>query len=89
GSAADVMIDLLKRFLARTPESFGAVGDGISDDTAAMQLAFDWVSAANGRQLISGPGTLYRITSTVTADFKGRKNCSILFSTPIFAGADT
>lgn len=67
------MIDLLKRFLARTPESFGAVGDGISDDTAAMQLAFDWVSAANGRQLISGPGTLYRITSTVTADFKGRK----------------
>lgn len=80
---------LSSQYLIRTPESFGAKGDGITDDTAAMQLAFTWVAAANGRKLASGPGTLYRITSTITADFKGRKNCSILFSTPIFADVDT
>ncbi|RTY43994.1 hypothetical protein EKS35_13730 [Enterobacter hormaechei subsp. steigerwaltii] len=89
GSASDVMIELLSKYLIRTPESFGVIGDGLTDDTAAMQLAFSWVAAANGRQLISGPGTLYRLTSLVTADFKGRKNCSILFSTPIFADTDT
>ncbi|CAH3317857.1 T7 tail fiber protein [Enterobacter hormaechei] len=80
---------LSSQYLIRTPESFGAKGDGLTDDTAAMQLAFAWVTAANGRQLISGPGALYRLTSTVIADFKGRKNCSILFSTPIFADTDT
>jgi len=80
---------LSSQYLIRTPESFGAKGDGITDDTAAMQLAFTWVAAVTGRQLVSGPGTLYRITSTVTADFKGKKNCSILFSTPIFADTDT
>lgn len=89
GSASDVMIELLKTYLIRTPESFGVTGDGVTNDSAAMQLAFNWVAGGNGRKLISGPGTLYRLTSTITADFKGRKNCSILFTTPIFADTDT
>lgn len=45
---------LSSQYLIRTPESFGAKGDGITDDTAAMQLAFTWVAAVTGRQLVSG-----------------------------------
>lgn len=42
---------------------FGAVGDFVADDTAAVQAAFDWVIADHG-ELVIPPG-FYRITSTL------------------------
>ncbi|EPN8565026.1 hypothetical protein ACT35X_002864 [Enterobacter hormaechei] len=90
GSASDVMIELLSKYLIRTPESFGVIGDGINNDTAAMQLAFNWVAGGSGRKLISGPGIKYRITGTVTANFNGTaNNCVIILTTPVFSDVDT
>jgi hypothetical protein len=43
---------------------FGAVGDFVADDTAAVQAAFDWVIADKGELFI--PEGVYRITSQLT-----------------------
>jgi hypothetical protein len=47
--------------IAITPHDFGAVGDGVTDDTAALQA---WLNAANGgRQLTCVPGSVYGFTN--------------------------
>ena len=43
-------------------KDFGAVGDGVADDTAAIQAT---INAANGKPILS-PGGTYKITSTLT-----------------------
>lgn len=45
------------------PASFGAVGDGITDDTGAIQQALD-AAATGGRVVVLRPGS-YRITDTL------------------------
>jgi hypothetical protein len=62
------------RITPRTPESrltdevnvkdFGAIGNGTTDDTAAVQAALDAASVANTRLFF--PAGIYRITSTLT-----------------------
>lgn len=42
-------------------KDFGAVGDGVTDDTAAIQAAF-----ATGKKVIYMPAGVYKITSTIT-----------------------
>jgi hypothetical protein len=60
-------------------EDFGAVGDGVADDTVAINAAF--AAAANSSVTVYGTGgKTYRITSTININgkrFDGR-NCSIL-----------
>lgn len=60
-----------KRFMSE----FGAVGDAVvangllasgTDDTAALQAAFDWAGARRGRKIVGDPGATYRLTSTIT-----------------------
>jgi hypothetical protein len=46
------------------PESFGAVGDGISDDTAALQAAIDAAAAADAQVLLGAERT-YLLTSSI------------------------
>lgn len=46
-----------------TPQGFGAIGDGVADDTAAFQLFADAVISLQGRGLI--PPRRYRIDGTV------------------------
>lgn len=47
---------------------FGAVGDGVTDDTAAIQAAFNAIKSIGGGTLYFPPGT-YKITSQITLDF--------------------
>ena len=50
---------------------YGAVGDGVTDDTAAIRQAF--ASISNGMSLLFPPGS-YRVTSDITlTGFKGIK----------------
>jgi hypothetical protein len=44
-------------------EIYGAAGDGLSDDTAALQAAID-----NGTQLVLAPGRTYRLDGELTWD---------------------
>jgi hypothetical protein len=48
---------------------FGAVGDGITDDSANLQKALNWVIAAPYRTLIFSSGKKYRTTTPLTAVF--------------------
>jgi len=45
-------------------EDFGAVGDGVTDDTAALQSAFDY-AAANNKGAVFLPRGTYRVTATI------------------------
>jgi hypothetical protein len=46
-----------------TPEMFGAVGDGSTDDTTALQAV---LTASAGRQVILKDGAVYKVTSPLT-----------------------
>jgi hypothetical protein len=46
-------------------KDFGAVGDGVSDDTAAIQAAIDAVETAGGGTVFLPQG-VYKVTSTLT-----------------------
>jgi hypothetical protein len=46
-----------------TPQMFGAVGDGVADDTAAMQAAFDY--GIENKTPVHIPCGTYRVTSTL------------------------
>lgn len=82
GSAADVMIelakptgtnligygsDILTNSISRTLKSFGATGDGVTDDTAALLLADAW-SISTGRPVYVRDGE-YKI---LNAEIGGR-----------------
>jgi Pectate lyase superfamily protein len=57
-------------------KDFGAVGDGVADDTAAIQAAVDWTSAAHRGVIFFPPGT-YKITAPITFNYDG--GLSIIF----------
>lgn len=47
-----------------TPQQFGAVGDGVADDTAAIQAAIDAAGPQRNKIVVFPPG-LYKVTSTI------------------------
>lgn len=49
---------------------FGAVGDGVTDDSAAIQAAFNSITNPNGGTVVFPVGT-YRLASTVTSSVRG------------------
>ena len=72
-------------------KDFGAVGDGVTDDTAAIQAAIDYASTTGGNQVLF-PSGRYNTSSTIniTADGislvgHGERNTIIQ---PFFSGGD-
>lgn len=51
-----------------TPEQFGAVGNGTSDDTAAWTQLCSAVQAAGGGHIIAGQGKTYKVWPIAPAD---------------------
>lgn len=54
-----------------TPEEFGAGGDGVADDTRAVQEALD--SVVSGGVVRFAPGQVYRHTDVLVADVAGSR----------------
>ncbi|AXC50080.1 hypothetical protein DRW48_10580 [Paracoccus suum] len=49
-----------------TPMHFGAVGDGVADDTVPIEKALEWMGAADGRpQLLDGLNKFYALSRTI------------------------
>lgn len=69
----NITVDTSNEFI--TPEMFGAVGDGINDDTNAIQEAFNHVSD-NSVVLLNGT---YKVTSTINVNSSLKINGKILF----------
>lgn len=57
-------------FVAVTPEQYGAVGDGTTDDSAALQAAMDAVFNAGGGAVILGPKN-YAFATTLSVPWPG------------------
>jgi hypothetical protein len=55
-------------------KDFGAVGDGVADDTAALQLALNWAASAGGRLFF--PAGTYKITSALTLTMNAASDTS-------------
>jgi hypothetical protein len=69
--AAAVARTLANRFAdVVNVKDFGAVGDGVADDTTAIQAGINYLESLNGGILYFPQGT-YRITSTLTSDNHG------------------
>ena len=64
--------------LSRSFESFGAIGDGINDDTASLESAFLWLEGAAFRKIYSSKsGARYKITRGLVMKFDGSYNQNI------------
>lgn len=53
-----------------TPVTYGARGDGVTDDTAAFQAALDYAKANNRSLFIPAPSVAYMV-SNLTLDYSG------------------
>ncbi|WP_260454285.1 hypothetical protein [Enterobacter ludwigii] len=88
GSASDVLIelakptgtnligygdDILTNSLNRTLKSFGAIGDGTANDTAALLMADAW-SIATGKYIIVTSGTYKVLNATIGGRYLGDVN---------------
>jgi len=52
------------------PEAEGAVGNGVTNDSAALQAAIDAASAAGGGRVVGRAGAVYGLGSTIQAKSK-------------------
>ncbi|MEB7601419.1 hypothetical protein [Raoultella terrigena] len=84
------MADISEAIVFKTPEMFGATGDGISDDTSAIQRAAEWLTSHSFYKLIFNPGKVYRVTKTITFEFgKDVFGCSVDMQGPVKPDQDT
>lgn len=57
---------------------FGAIGDGVVDDSKSIQSALDWVSSSSYRKIIFSSDKKYRTSKTLYADFKNTYKGNII-----------
>lgn len=74
----------------KTPESFGAVGNGIHDDSLALQTALNWLTQKAYRKLVFNPGKVYYHTVPLTATFSAASSigCSLIMEGVLYPSSD-
>lgn len=75
-TAADISGVMLASQLIESPLMHGAIGNGVADDTVAVQAAID-AALTNGRDLILNPPTTFRITSKLVIKPPSSTQCRI------------
>lgn len=80
----DAIIELEKKKAFVTPEMFGAVGDGVTDDTAALDMAFCYAAEHGVKCLV--PSGVYVISPTKKAE--GYNYCFEIKSGLVIEGAN-
>ena len=63
-----------------TPQMFGAVGDGVADDTIALKSAFEYAAENNIRCFI--PSGIYNISPTLSTKYTDGWTYTYCFDTP-------
>lgn len=66
GSGVATSVIALGRYERARLSDFGAIGDGMADDTAALQAASAWMLADPSHQIDDPTSGTYRITGTIT-----------------------
>ncbi|MCK6486921.1 MAG: glycosyl hydrolase family 28 protein [Planctomycetes bacterium] len=56
--------------LDHDPRAFGAIGDGVADDTAAIQTAIDTCAVGGGGRVVVGPGVFLTRTLRLKSDIE-------------------
>lgn len=64
-------------------KDFGAVGDGITNDTIAIQRAANWFKTGSNRRLVFPAGGVYYITAPITFNSSGSEYNSLIMHSPI------
>jgi Pectate lyase superfamily protein len=83
--AAKNEIEALQTIAAASVKQFGAAGDGVTDDTAAIQAAIDATSAAGGG-MVFFPAGVYVISASI--NFKANVTCEGEFGGTMIEMAD-
>lgn len=68
-------------------KDFGAIGDGITNDTAAIQAAVNWTAGAN-RGTIYFPIGSYVVSSPITLNYNGALNIRLLGEIGVLISGD-
>lgn len=83
GGFVDVSNSLLSDSVTKTFEYFGAVGDGITAEDDALDLAFAWMAAGNYRGLTTQHGKIYRIVRSHVINLANGRGHSVVMKSPI------
>ena len=70
GTTSKTTLDAVREYATTSVKNFGAVGNGIADDTVAVQAAINSVSAAGGGTVYFPQGT-YLLSSELTVNTAG------------------
>ena len=66
GTTSRTTLDAVRQYVTTSVKNFGAVGDGVTDDTVAIQTAFNFVKNSDTVSRLFFPNGTYLVSSTLS-----------------------